>query len=133
MSPAWTPQARSYCADGVVRSQNGAATAASTGLELWWDWRVSLPARPPDDEPDNRRLRDFAGTVVLLMVQGFLWRATLLLTDGNPTPMPHLGLVLFLATIAVAVFLLIRKRPAARVAIGGCLLQLGLAVVGISA
>ena len=86
-----------------------------------------------DDESDNRRLRDFAGTVGLLMIQGFLWRATLLLTEDNPTLMPHLGLFLFLATIAVAVVLLIRRKPAARVAIAGCLLQLGLVMMGISA
>ncbi len=94
---------------------------------------MSVPARPPDGGPENRRLHDFAGTVVLLMVQGFLWRATLLLAGGNPTLMPNLGMVLFLATIAVAVFLLIHKRLAARVAIGGCLLQLGLVMMGISA
>ncbi|MDY6997458.1 MAG: hypothetical protein SW019_12715 [Actinomycetota bacterium] len=85
------------------------------------------------EEKANWRLRDFAGTVVALIVQGVVWRATLEMTQADPTLMPNLGLYLLLATIAMAVALLVRRRPAVKIAIGGCALQVLLVILGISA
>ncbi len=86
-----------------------------------------------DEERGNWRLRDFAATAGLLIAQAVLWRATLDMTRSAPTLLPNLGLYLLLATIAVAVVVMARQRPGLRIAIGGCVLQLLLILMGVSA
>jgi hypothetical protein len=85
------------------------------------------------DDADTRRLTDFAGAVVFLLLQGFIWRAALFLTHTRPSAVFYCGLVLLMATLAVTVWRVARARPAAWFALAGCLLQLALAGLGVLA
>jgi hypothetical protein len=78
------------------------------------------------DDADTRRLKDFAGAVVLLLLQGFVWRAALILTHARPSAVFYSGLALLMTTLAVTVWRVARARPAAWFALAGCLLQLAL-------
>ncbi len=73
---------------------------------------------------DDRRLKDFAGTVVLLLLQGFVWRAAMFLTHGGGPVLRYGGFALLMLTVAVSVWRVARARPAAWFALGGGGLQL---------
>jgi hypothetical protein len=79
------------------------------------------------ESADTRRLVDFAGVVLFLLLQAAVWRAGILL--GGPSPVRWVGFALLFATLAVAVWRVARRRPAAWWAIGGCAVQAVLAFV----
>lgn len=83
------------------------------------------------DDADTKRLKDFGGTVLFLLLQGFVWRAWLFLSDGAARELIYVGLVLLFATIAVAVWRIARERPAAPIALGAGVLQLVLGGVAL--
>ncbi len=78
---------------------------------------------------DDQRLKDFAGTVVLLLLQGFLWRAAMFLTHGGGSVLRYGGFALLMLTVAVCVWRVARTRPAAWIALGGGVLQLVIAAL----
>jgi hypothetical protein len=73
---------------------------------------------------DDRRLKDFAGTVVLLLLQGFVWRAAMFLAHGGGPALRYGGFALLMLTVAVCVWRVARTRPAAWFALGAGALQL---------
>ncbi|BBX68404.1 hypothetical protein [Mycolicibacterium psychrotolerans] len=73
---------------------------------------------------DDQRLKDFAGTVVLLLLQGFVWRAAMFLTHGGGPVLRYGGFALLMLTVAVSVWRVARGRPAVWLALGGCGVQL---------
>ncbi|MGE2729826.1 hypothetical protein ACQI4F_10120 [Mycolicibacterium vaccae] len=75
------------------------------------------------DDADTRRLKDFGGTVLFLLLQSFVWRAALFLTAGSVRGLVYVGLVLLFVTITVSVWRVARRRPAAFVALGGVVAQ----------
>lgn len=83
------------------------------------------------DDPDTKRLKDFAGTVLFLLLQGFVWRATLFLTTASVRGLIYAGLVLLFATIAVSIWRIATKKPAALIALGGGILQLVLGGIAL--
>jgi hypothetical protein len=91
---------------------------------------VTEQAPRPRDEGDNRRLADFAGTVVFLLLQAFLWRATLFLVgaqrrgETTVTVALYSGLALLFISIALSVWRVARKKSAWGIAVTGCVVQL---------
>ncbi|MGE2833671.1 hypothetical protein [Mycobacterium sp. SMC-4] len=83
------------------------------------------------DDTDTKRLKDFGGTVLFLLLQGFCWRATLFLTAGSVRGLIYAGLVLLFATIAVSVWRVARNQPAALIALGAAVAQLVLGGVAL--
>ncbi len=79
---------------------------------------------------NNRRLGDFAGTVVLLMLQGFIWRAAMIL-GAQQTVVLYGGLVLLVISIALSVWRVAGEKHAWGVAVTGCVLQLVLGGVAL--
>jgi len=77
-------------------------------------------------DADTRRLTDFAGAVVLLLLQGACWRAAMFLTHGAGPVLRYGGFALLMLTLAVVVARIVRTRPAAWFALGGLALQLAL-------
>lgn len=78
---------------------------------------------------DDQRLKDFAGTVVLLLLQGFVWRAAMFLTHGGGPVLRYGGFALLMLTVAVCVWRVARTRAAAWFALGGCAVQLVIAAL----
>jgi hypothetical protein len=78
---------------------------------------------------DDRRLKDFAGTVVFLLLQGFVWRAAMFLTHGGGPVLRYGGFALLMFTVAVAVWRVARARPAAWVTLGAGAVQLVIAAL----
>ena len=83
------------------------------------------------DDADTRRLKDFGGTVVFLLVQAAVWRAAAFLTHGRPVVVLYVGLALLLVTVGVSVWRVARQRSAVWFAIAGCLLQAVLGAVAL--
>ncbi|KKF01191.1 hypothetical protein EUA04_23065 [Mycolicibacterium obuense] len=72
---------------------------------------------------DDRRLKDFAGAVVLLLLQGFCWRAAMFLSHGAGPVLRYGGVAVLMLTLAVVISQVARKRPAAWFALGGLAVQ----------
>ncbi|WP_111511563.1 hypothetical protein [Mycobacterium kyogaense] len=72
---------------------------------------------------DDRRLKDFAGAVVLLLLQGFCWRAAMFHSHGAGPVLRYGGFAVLMLTLAGAVWQVARTRPAAWLALGGLALQ----------
>jgi len=72
---------------------------------------------------DDRRLKDFAGAVVLLLLQAFCWRAAMFLSHGDGAVLGYGGFAMLMVTLAVTISQVVRKRPAAWLALGGLVLQ----------
>jgi hypothetical protein len=87
----------------------------------------------PERDADTRRLKDFAGAVVLLLLQGFCWRAAMLLTHGQMhgagPVLRYGGFALLMVTLVLVVVRIVRMRPAAWLALGGLGLQVLLGAV----
>ncbi|MEZ0342085.1 hypothetical protein ACAG25_19130 [Mycobacterium sp. pV006] len=83
------------------------------------------------DDNDTRRLKDFGGTVFFLLLQGFLWRATLFLSAASDRALIYAGLVLLFATIVVSIWRVATKKPAALIALGGAGAQLVLGGIAL--
>ena len=83
------------------------------------------------DDADTRRLKDFAGTVVLLLVQAAGWRAALFLTPGHVPVLLYGGFALLMLTVVVSVWRVARSRSAAWLAFAGCVMQLALGGVAL--
>lgn len=75
---------------------------------------------------DDRRLKDFAGAVVLLLLQGFCWRAAMFLSHGEGAMLRHGGFAVVMVTLAGAVWQVARTRPAAWLTLGGLAVQLAI-------
>jgi hypothetical protein len=91
-----------------------------------------VTSRPPRasrsfDPADTRRLVDFAGAVLFLLLQAAVWRAGVYLTD--PSPWRWVGFGLLLATLALAVWRVARRRPAAWWTLAALVLQVPLALL----
>ncbi|AFM19089.1 hypothetical protein Mycch_4379 [Mycolicibacterium chubuense NBB4] len=84
------------------------------------------------DDADTRRLKDFAGTVVFLLVQAAVWRAAAFLTHGRPVVVLYIGLALLMVVLGVSVWRVARRRSAVWFALAGCVLQLVLGAVALS-
>ncbi|GJF13013.1 hypothetical protein NGTWS1803_23770 [Mycolicibacterium cyprinidarum] len=91
---------------------------------------MAKPETSARDQPNNQRFADFAGTVILLMLQGFLWRATMILGAQQPAAL-YGGLVLLIASIALSVWRVAAKKYAWGIAVTGCVLQLVLGGVAL--
>ncbi|MEW5813409.1 MAG: hypothetical protein AB1925_28625 [Actinomycetota bacterium] len=78
-------------------------------------------------DDDSRRLEDFAGAVVLLLLQGFCWRAAMFVIDGGGPVLRYGGFAVLMLTVTAAVWQVARKRRAAWLALGGLGVQ---AVIG---
>lgn len=72
---------------------------------------------------DDRRLKDFAGAVVLLLLQGFCWRAAMFLTHGDGPVLRYGGFAVLMVTLAVVISQVVRKRRAAWLALSGLAVQ----------
>ncbi|MEH3140214.1 MAG: hypothetical protein PGN37_08525 [Mycobacterium kyogaense] len=72
---------------------------------------------------DDRRLGDFAGAVVLLLLQGFCWRAALFLSHGDGPVLRYGGFVLLMLTLGLVIWRVARARQAAWLALGGLAVQ----------
>ncbi len=81
------------------------------------------------DETGTWRLKDFAGTVVFLLVQAALWRAVLWLSRDPGPVLLYGGLGLLGLTVVLAVWRIARSRPAFGIALAGCAVQAGLALI----
>ncbi len=75
---------------------------------------------------DDRRLEDFAGAVVLLLLQGFCWRAAMFLSHGEGAVLRYGGFAVVMVTLAGAVWQVARKHPAAWFTLGGLAVQLAI-------
>ncbi|MBX7448014.1 hypothetical protein GR927_08425 [Mycolicibacterium sp. 3033] len=80
---------------------------------------------------DDRRLKDFAGAVVLLLLQGFCWRAAMFLSHGQGAVLRYGGFAVVMLTLAVVIWQVARKRPAAWLALGGLAVQVAIGTVAL--
>lgn len=79
-------------------------------------------------QAEDRRLKDFAGTVVLLLLQTAVWRAAVFLSHGGGPVLRYGGFALLMLTVAACVWRVARTRPAAWFALGGGALQLAVSL-----
>lgn len=78
---------------------------------------------------EDRRLKDFAGTVVLLLIQAAVWRAAMFLSHGGGPVLRYGGFTLLMFTVGVCIWRVARARPAVWAALGGGALQLVIAAL----
>ncbi|TRW82120.1 hypothetical protein FK535_14690 [Mycolicibacterium sp. 018/SC-01/001] len=76
---------------------------------------------------DDRRLADFAGAVVSLLLQGFCWRAAMFLSHSDAPVLRYGGFAVLMVTLAAVIAQVARRRRAAWLAVGGLAVQ---AVIG---